>query len=221
MKYKSIAIDGPAGAGKSTVAKKLAEKLNYVYIDTGAMYRATTYKAISLKTDLNNPYAFDFLDYTEFIFKSGELYMDGVNMTVLNRLKEVADNVSIVSSHIPVRNKLVSLQQEIAKKNNVVMDGRDIGTVVLKDADLKVFMIASVKIRALRRYEELKAIGMNISLTELEEDIKRRDDFDSSREYNPLKKAEDAILIDTSNISIDEVTDILYNKYKKKLKGDS
>jgi len=221
MKYRSIAIDGPAGAGKSTVAKKLAEKLNYVYIDTGAMYRATTYKAISLQTDLDNPYAFGFLDYTEFVFKSGELYMDGVNMTVLNRLKEVADNVSKVSSHIPVRNKLVSLQQEIAKKNNVVMDGRDIGTVVLKDADLKVFMVASVKIRALRRYEELKSIGMNVTLTELEEDIKRRDDLDSSREYNPLKQAKDAIVIDTSNISIDEVTDILYNKYKLKLKGES
>jgi len=221
MKYHSIAIDGPAGAGKSTVAKSLAKKLNYVYIDTGAMYRATTYKAISLGVDLNNPQAFDFLDQTNFIFKSGELYMDGVNMTVLNRLKEVADNVSLVSSHIPVRNKLVSLQQEIAKENNVVMDGRDIGTVVLKDADLKIFMVASVSVRAKRRFDELSALGSNQTLAELEEDIQRRDDLDSSREYNPLKRADDAILIDTSEISISEVTDLLYDKFMLKIKGDS
>lgn len=220
MKYHSVAIDGPAGAGKSTVAKELAKKLNYIYIDTGAMYRATTYKAISLGIDLNNPYAFGFLEYTEFIFRNGELYMDGLNMTVLNRLKEVADNVSLVSSHVPVRNKLVKLQQEIARKNDVVMDGRDIGTVVLKDADLKIFMVASVEVRAKRRYEELKALGMKQSLAELVEDIQRRDDLDSSREYNPLRQAEDAILIDTSGISIHEVTDLLYDKYKKKLKGD-
>ena len=142
MKYHSIAIDGPAGAGKSTVAKELAKKLNYIYIDTGAMYRATTYKAISLGVDLNNPYAFSFLNTTKFIFRSGELLMDNVNMTMLNRLKEVADNVSLVASHVPVRNKLVELQKEIAKNNNVVMDGRDIGTVVLKNADLKIFMEA-------------------------------------------------------------------------------
>jgi len=221
MKYHSIAIDGPAGAGKSTVAKSLAKKLNYVYIDTGAMYRATTYKAISLGVDLNNPEAFEFLEKTNFIFKSGELFMDDVNMTVLNRLKEVADNVSLVSSHIPVRNKLVSLQQGIAKENNVVMDGRDIGTVVLKDADLKIFMVASVSVRAKRRFDELLALGSNQTLAKLEEDIQRRDDLDSSREYNPLKQADDAILIDTSEISISEVTDLLYDKFMLKIKGDS
>jgi len=220
MKYRSIAIDGPAGAGKSTVAKNLAKKLNYIYIDTGAMYRATTYKAISLGVDLSNPYAFGFLDYTEYVFKNGDLYMDGVNMTVLNRQKQVADNVSLVSSHIPVRNKLVKLQQEIAKNNNIVMDGRDIGTVVLKQADLKIFMVATVEVRAKRRHDELKALGMNQSLHELIEDIERRDDLDSSRDYNPLRQAEDAILIDTSDISIKEVTDLLYDKFIKKIKGD-
>ena len=220
MKYRSIAIDGPAGAGKSTVAKNLAKKLNYIYIDTGAMYRATTYKAISLGVDLSNPYAFGFLDYTEYVFKNGDLYMDGVNMTVLNRQKQVADNVSLVSSHIPVRNKLVKLQQEIAKNNNIVMDGRDIGTVVLKEADLKIFMVATVEVRAKRRHDELKALGMNQSLHELIEDIERRDDLDSSRDYNPLRQAEDAILIDTSDISIKEVTDLLYDKFIKKIKGD-
>lgn len=220
MKYHSIAIDGPAGAGKSTVAKALAKKLNYIYIDTGAMYRATTYKALSLGIDLNNPYAFNFLDTTEFVFKCGELYMDAVNMSVLNRLKEVADNVSLVASHIPVRNKLVSLQQAIGKNNHIVMDGRDIGTVVLKDADLKIFMVASVEIRAKRRFEELKKYGSKLSLNELIEDIKRRDDFDSSRDYNPLKQAQDAILIDTSNITIEEATDDIYNKFTSKLKGE-
>ncbi len=220
MNYHSIAIDGPAGAGKSTVAKNLAKKLNYIYIDTGAMYRATTYKAISLGIDLTNPYAFGFLDQTRFIFRSGELYMDGVNMTMLNRQKEVADNVSLVSSHVPVRNKLVELQQAIAEKNNVVMDGRDIGTVVLKNADLKIFMTASVQVRAKRRYEELQALGSKQTLKELEEDIQRRDDYDSSRDYNPLKQAEDAIPIDTSDISIEEVTDLLYDKFMVKIKGD-
>src|SRR6056297_692203 len=134
MSYHALAIDGPAGAGKSTIAKLLAKKLGYTYIDTGAMYRSTTFKALNLGIDLENPESFSFLDNTEFVFKDGELFMDGVRMTKLNRTKEVAENVSLVASHIPVRNKLVSLQQDIAKNNNVVMDGRDIGTVVLKDA---------------------------------------------------------------------------------------
>jgi cytidylate kinase len=220
MKYYSIAIDGPAGAGKSTVAKSLAQKLNYTYIDTGAMYRATTYKALSLGIDLSNPYAFSFLDNTNFIFKNGELYMDSVNMTVLNRRKEVADNVSLVSSHVPVRNKLVKLQQKIAEKTNVVMDGRDIGTVVLTDAILKIFMVASVEVRAKRRYEELQKLGSNQTLQELIEDIQRRDNLDSSRDYNPLKQAEDAILIDTSDISINELTDLLYDKFMSRLEGE-
>jgi len=220
MKYHSIAIDGPAGAGKSTVAKNLASKLNYIYIDTGAMYRATTYKAISLGIELSNPYSFSFLDNTKFVFKSGELYMDSVNMTVLNRRKEVSDNVSLVSSHVPVRNKLVMLQQAIAYNHNIVMDGRDIGTVVLQDANLKIFLNASVKVRAQRRHDELKQFGIKFPLPELIEDIKRRDDLDSSRDYNPLRQAEDAILIDTSDISIDEVTDLLYDKFMSKLKGE-
>lgn len=221
MKYLSVAIDGPAASGKSTVAKELAKKLDFVYIDTGAMYRATTYKALSLGVDLDNPYAFNFLDTTDFVFKNGELYMDSVNMTVLNRKKEVADNVSLVSSHIPVRNKLVKLQQNIAKVNNVCMDGRDIGTVVLKNADLKIFMVASDLVRAKRRHVELMRYGIEMSVEDLVEDIKRRDDFDSSRDYNPLKKAEDAILIDTSECTIDEVTEKIYNEFISRLKGDS
>jgi cytidylate kinase len=213
MIYHAVAIDGPAGAGKSTVAKTLAKRLDYVYIDTGAMYRATTYKALSLDINLNDPEGFDFLDSTDFEFRNGELYMDSVNMSSLNRLKEVSDNVSLVSSHIPVRNKLVSLQKEIASNNNVVMDGRDIGTVVLKHADLKIFMTASVEVRAKRRYEELTKLGVKTSVRELETDIKRRDNYDSSRAYNPLKQAEDALYIDTSDKNIDEVTDFIYKKF--------
>ncbi len=221
MGYFSIAIDGPAASGKSTVAKQLAKKLDYIYIDTGAMYRATTYKAISLGIDLNNPYAFSFLDTTDFVFKSGELYMDDVNMTVLNRRTEVADNVSLVSSHIPVRNKLVTLQQNIAKHNNVVMDGRDIGTVVLPNAMIKVYMVADPRVRARRRQEELKLYGIIQTIDELVEDIKRRDDIDSSRDYNPLKQADDAVLIDTSDLSIDEVVDSIYKEFISKLEGEN
>jgi len=213
MSYHALAIDGPAGAGKSTIAKLLAEKLDYTYIDTGAMYRATTYKAISLEVDLSNPESFAFLDDTEFIFNNGELYMDGVNMTRLNRTKEVSDQVSLVASHIPVRNKLVSLQQEIADKNDVVMDGRDIGTVVLPNADLKVFLTATVHVRAKRRYEELKNIGRKMTIEDIEEEIKKRDLYDSSRAYNPLKKADDAIEIDTSDKDIVQVVDLIYHKY--------
>ena len=213
MVYHALAIDGPAGAGKSTVAKTLAKRLGYVYIDTGAMYRATTYKALSLEINLNDSEAFDFLDSTDFEFKNGELYMDRVNMTTLNRRKEVSDNVSLVASHIPVRNKLVHLQQEIAANNNVVMDGRDIGTVVLKEADLKVFLTASVEVRAKRRYDELLSLGNKVNLSNLEQDIKRRDAFDSTRKYNPLKQAEDALYIDTSDKNIDEVSELLYKKF--------
>lgn len=213
MSYHALAIDGPAGAGKSTIAKLLAKKLNYTYIDTGAMYRATTHKALNLGIDLNDPQAFGFLNDTDFRFKNGELYMDGQNMTHLNRTKDVSDNVSLVASHIPVRNKLVELQQEIARDNHVVMDGRDIGTVVLTHADLKVFLTASVKVRAKRRYHELKSIGHQTTIEEIEKDIIKRDDYDSSRTYNPLKKAEDAIEIDTSDKDIYQVVDLLYKKY--------
>ena len=215
MSYHALAIDGPAGAGKSTIAKLLAKKLNYTYIDTGAMYRATTYKALNLGIDLSDPDSFTFLDDTEFIFVDGELFMDGKNMTKLNRTKEVSDNVSLVASHIPVRNQLVSLQQEIAENNHVVMDGRDIGTVVLTHAQLKVFLTASVKVRAQRRYDEIKRTGRKITIEDIEQEIIKRDEYDSTRLYNPLKKAEDAIEIDTSDKDIIEVVDLLYKKYTK------
>ena len=213
MKYYALAIDGPAGAGKSTVAKMLAQRLRYTYIDTGAMYRATTYKAIKLKVDLSNPESFHFLDDTVMTFINGVLYMDGVDITQKIRTNQVSNNVSIVASHIPVRNKLVEIQQEISRSTNVVMDGRDIGTVVLPDADLKIYMTATVEERARRRHEENLTIGIESNYESLIKEIQRRDKIDSSRAYNPLKQAQDAIFLDTSALDIEEVADKIYQLF--------
>jgi len=213
MKYYKLAIDGPAGAGKSSVAKMVANRLNFTYIDTGAMYRATTYKAMELNLDLSDPTQFEFLDHIEMKFKNGVLYLDGKNITHEIRTNEVNNNVSIVASHVPVRNKLVMLQQKIAKNSNVVMDGRDIGTVVLPDADLKIYMSATVEERARRRFEENKVLGIKSDYFALIEEIKRRDLIDSSRNYNPLRKADDAVFLDTSKMDIDEVADKIYEMF--------
>lgn len=218
MRYHHLAIDGPAGAGKSTVAKLVAKKLHYIYIDTGAMYRATTYKALKLGIDLNEPEAFGFLDETSMMFKDGILYMDDIEMTDTIRSREVSNHVSLVSSHIPVRNKLVALQQQIAKHHNVVMDGRDIGTVVLPQADLKIFMTASVDERAKRRHEENLALGYPSDYDTLVAEIIRRDGIDSSRDYNPLRQAEDAILLDTSHMDIEEVANTVYTMFLNAIK---
>ncbi|MBU0997679.1 MAG: (d)CMP kinase [Firmicutes bacterium] len=218
MKYYKLAIDGPAGAGKSSVAKMVARRLHYTYIDTGAMYRAITYKAMKLNLDLADPNQFGFLDETEMKFIDGILYLDGKNITVPIRSNEVNNNVSVVASHVPVRNKLVSLQQMIAKNSNVVMDGRDIGTIVLPDADLKIYMSATVEERARRRHEENRTLGIKSDYQALIEEIKRRDLFDSSRNYNPLRKAEDAVFLDTSKMDINEVADKIYEMFMDILK---
>jgi len=213
MKHYALAIDGPAGAGKSTVAKMVAKRLNYTYIDTGAMYRATTYKALKLKIDLNDPAAFAFLDETKMEFRDGVLFMDGHDMTEKIRTNQVSNNVSVVASHIPVRNWLVEIQQEIATTADVVMDGRDIGTVVLPDADLKIYMTASVEERARRRHEENLSIGVESDYEKLIKDIERRDRIDSSRAYNPLKQAQDAIYLDTSDLDILAVADKIHRMF--------
>jgi cytidylate kinase len=213
MKYHALAIDGPAGAGKSTVAKLLAKKLGYVYIDTGAMYRATTFKALKLKVDLKNPESFSFLDSTKMTFKDGVLFLDDEDISQKIRTHVVSDNVSLVSSHIPVRNKLVDLQQKIANNENVVMDGRDIGTVVLPHADLKIFMTATVEERARRRHEENLATGIESDFQTILKDIEKRDKFDSTRSYNPLKQAEDAIYFDTSKLNIEAAADKIYKQF--------
>lgn len=213
MKHYALAIDGPAGAGKSTVAKMVAKRLNYTYIDTGAMYRATTYKALRLKIDLNDPAAFAFLNETKMEFKDGVLFMDGLDMTEKIRTNQVSSNVSVVASHIPVRNRLVEIQQAIARTTDVVMDGRDIGTVVLPDADLKIYMTASVEERARRRHEENLSIGVESDYEKLIKDIERRDRIDSSRAYNPLKQAQDAIYLDTSDLDILAVADKIHRMF--------
>ncbi|MED4204232.1 (d)CMP kinase [Neobacillus mesonae] len=213
MKKKlSIAIDGPAAAGKSTVAKIVAERLSYVYIDTGAMYRAITYKAIIENLNLEDEEALlDTLLATEIELlpsENGQLvYLDHKDVTKEIRTSEVTNSVSIVSKHPKVREEMVRRQQSFAKSGGVVMDGRDIGTHVLPNAEVKVFLLASVEERALRRHTENKQKGFPSDLERLKQEISLRDKIDSEREAAPLKKAEDAVEIDTTSLTIPEVVD--------------
>jgi CMP/dCMP kinase len=220
MKHHALAIDGPAGAGKSTVAKMLAKRLGYVYIDTGAMYRAITYKALRLKIDLANPEDYRFLEATQMTFINDVLFLDGEDITKRIRTHVVNQNVSLCASHIPVRNELVRLQQKIAAENDVVMDGRDIGTIVIPKADLKIFMTATVEERARRRHEENLANGIDSDYQKIFKDIERRDKIDSSRAYNPLRQADDAVYLDTSHLDIDTVSEVIYQMFMKIIKDN-
>ncbi|WNB93706.1 (d)CMP kinase [Bacillus sp. NEB1478] len=209
-KLISIAIDGPAGAGKSTVAKQVAEKLSFIYIDTGAMYRALTYKAITLGADLNNGEALEsVLNETEIELVKTEVgqsvILDGNDVSEEIRSREVTNNVSFVARQREVRIEMVKRQQVLAESGGVVMDGRDIGTHVMPNAELKIFLIASVEERARRRYEEISLKGISADFEQLKSEIALRDKRDSERETAPLKKAEDAIELDTTSMSIDEV----------------
>ena len=205
-----IAIDGPAGAGKSTIAKKVADSLGYVYIDTGAMYRAFTYELLTSSISLSDIEEITkVLEKTNIEFKNNEIFLNNLNVTNEIRSKNVTANVSAVFAIPQVREKLVNLQRKIASENNSILDGRDIGTVVFPNAELKIFLTASVKIRALRRYNELIAKDKNIDINEIEAEIEKRDKLDSSRETSPLIKAADAIEIDTSDLSIDEVANTI------------
>lgn len=205
-----IAIDGPAGAGKSTIAKKVADNLGYVYIDTGAMYRAFTYELLTSSISLSDIEEITkVLEKTNIEFKNNEIFLNNLNVTNEIRSKNVTANVSAVSAIPQVREKLVDLQRKIASESNSILDGRDIGTVVFPNAELKIFLTASVKIRALRRYNELIAKDKNIDINEIEAEIEKRDKLDSSRETSPLIKAADAIEIDTSDLSIDEVANTI------------
>lgn len=212
----AIALDGPAGSGKSTIAKAVASKFQYIYIDTGAMYRAITLKAIQNKVPIDNQLQLTELAQNtmirlKYIEANGlsqlRLIMDGVDVSEAIRSLEVTNNVSAVAAVAGVREALVKLQREMAREGGVVMDGRDIGTVVLPDAELKIFLTASVAERSKRRWLELKAKGIEVDLAELEEQIRKRDELDSNREVDPLRQADDAILIDTTNMSIAEVTE--------------
>ncbi|OCA90949.1 cytidylate kinase [Bacillus sp. FJAT-27225] len=218
----SIAIDGPAAAGKSTVAKIIAERLSYIYIDTGAMYRALTYKALKNGVDLENEEnLIDMLLGTSIgLYPSdkGQLvFLDGQEVTGDIRTAEVTNSVSIVSRHRKVREEMVKRQQKFAEHGGVVMDGRDIGTHVLPDAEVKVFLLASVDERAARRHAENSAKGFASDLDTLKKEIAARDKLDSEREVAPLVKAKDAVEIDTTALSIQQVADTIMALVKERV----
>jgi CMP/dCMP kinase len=205
-----IAIDGPAAAGKSTVAKIVAEKLSYIYIDTGAMYRSITYKAIENNVDLNDEEnLYKLLLDTKIELAPGTdgqlVYVDGQEVTNEIRQNDVTNSVSIAAKHRLVREEMVKRQQELANEGGVVMDGRDIGTHVIPDAEVKVFLLASVEERAKRRHNENTKKNIPSDLDQLKSEIAQRDKLDSEREVSPLKKAIDAVEIDTTSLGIEDV----------------
>lgn len=214
MKKLKVAIDGPAGSGKSTVARRVAEALNYIYVDTGAMYRAVTLDAlrrgISMEdheglTKLSAGIKLEFRPVEEG--QGYRLYLNGEDIHEEIRSLEVTNNVSFVAAVSGVRRNLVRLQQALTKDGCVVMEGRDIGTVVMPDAELKVFLTASVAARTRRRFLELQAKGVAVSEEELQASIIRRDTIDSGREVDPLRPAEDSIQLDTTALNIDQVVE--------------
>lgn len=207
----SIAVDGPAGSGKSTVARIIAAELGLLYIDTGAMYRGITLKALRQGISLQDETALGRLaretdlEFREMPDGSHHLFMDGEDVSEEIRSMPVNDGVSLVAAVKDVRTALVEKQQKMSARGGVVMDGRDIGTVVLPQAEWKFFLTASALERASRRWRELKAKGLDVSLAEIEANIARRDEIDSTREVNPLRPAADAIHLDTTEMSIAEV----------------
>ena len=210
----NVAIDGPAGAGKSTIAKAIAAKMGYVYVDTGAMYRAMAlyFLRSNISKDDEAKISSSVEDITVSIkYEDGaqHVILNGEDVTGLIRTEEVGNMASATSVYSAVRSKLVALQQELAKTTDVIMDGRDIGTVVLPNADVKIFLTASVECRAKRRFDELVAKGENPDFDKIAKDIEERDYRDSHREISPLKQAEDAILVDSSEMTIDQVVETI------------
>lgn len=219
---KNIAIDGPAGAGKSTIAKIVAKKLEYIYVDTGAMYRAMALYLINKGIDKNDIAAIENACEEADIsisYENGEqvVLLMGENVNGLIRTEEVGNMASVSSANAKVREKLVSLQQKLASEKKVVMDGRDIGTVVLPDSECKIYLTASSSVRAKRRYDELTAKGEICDINVIEQDIIDRDNRDMTRENSPLKQADDAILVDSSYMSIEEVSDKIIEIAKSRL----
>ncbi|MCR5210668.1 MAG: (d)CMP kinase [Lachnospiraceae bacterium] len=220
-KVFAVAIDGPAGAGKSTIAKSLSKKLGVIYVDTGAMYRAMALYLIREGVSASDSAAISSKCNTADIsirFENGEqqVVLNGENVNGLIRTEEVGNMASSSSPNPDVRKKLVELQRKLASEKSVVMDGRDIGTVVLPDAKVKIYLTASSAVRAKRRYDELTAKGEQCDLAKIEADIIERDHRDMTREISPLKQADDAVLVDTSDMSIDEVENRLLEIVKSK-----
>jgi len=205
-----VAIDGPAGAGKSTMAKILAEKLGIDYIDTGAMYRALAVKILKTGVDYHDEKALgELLSSTDVDYYGGKVYLDGEDVSGIIRTPEVSSMASESSAVPAVRDKLGELQMAISKKRSLLMDGRDIGTIIIPDAEFKFYLNASSRIRAYRRYCEMREKGEEANLDQIEEEIKERDYRDSHRDYHPLKKADDAIEIDSSDLTINQVVDMM------------
>ena len=221
MNYK-IAIDGPSGTGKSTTAKALAKRLSFIYIDTGAMYRAVGLYCHRNGINTNNEEevvkALDNIKINIF-YKDGnqEIELNGEIVSKEIRENYVSSLASVVSQYKEVRAKLVAFQRALASKNSVIMDGRDIGTVVLPDADLKIYLIASDEVRAERRCKELKEKGQDVDYKKILEEQKERDYRDSHRENSPLKKADDAIVVDNSNMTMEEVNDKICELFNEKV----
>lgn len=214
-----VAIDGPSGAGKSTIAKSVAKKLDMDYIDTGAMYRAVGYKALKTGVDTKDEGAVkDMLNSTDIDFVGGDIILDGEVVNDKIRTSEISQVASVCSAIPAVREKLVELQRGMGTKKSVIMDGRDIGTNVLKDAEYKIFLTASAEERAERRHKELLEKGEDISYEAVLSDIKERDHKDSTRKLNPLRKAEDSVEVDTTGIGIDEVIERVLKEIEN---GDS
>lgn len=229
MKEISIAIDGPAGAGKSTIARQIAQILNYTYVDTGAMYRAVTLKALRQGLDLLDEEKLEEIvkniqiilrPYTSADGKyDNRVIMDGEDVTEDIRTPLISQNVSLVAKVPAVRDHMVNLQRDMANEGGVVMDGRDIGTVVLPKAELKIFLTASIEERAKRRYKELTEKGYQINLEALKGEIELRDKLDSEREIGPLKQAVDALVVNTTNLTIPEVIEKIISEHGKKKGG--
>ncbi len=214
MTTYNIAIDGPAGAGKSTIAKMAAKKLGFIYVDTGAMYRAMALYILRQGIDRGDEEAVGRACKDMDIslrYENGvqQVWLNGEDVSGLIRTEEVSQTTSAISVYAPVRQKLLQLQQELARTNNVIMDGRDIGTCVLPHAQTKIYLTASSHVRAVRRFKELEEKGQMCNLEEIEQDIIERDYRDMHREIAPLKQAEDAVLIDSSHMAIDQVSDAI------------
>lgn len=207
MRNIKIAIDGPAGSGKSTISKRIAEELNIVYIDTGAMYRALTLKILRNKINIHKRHELaKFLEHTYIDFRNNHIFLDGEEVDNEIRKNEISTSVSNVAKIKEVREKLVDIQRSIATNKSVIMDGRDIGSFVLPNADYKFYITASVQERGNRRYKELQEKGHSADLNQIIKEIEIRDEIDSTREFAPLIKCKDAFEIDTTNKTIFEVT---------------
>ena len=216
----NIALDGPAGAGKSSIAKLVAKKLSFVYLDTGAMYRTIALYVLKNQIAPSDEAAvvakLDDIEIT-LSHKNGEqqIFLNGENVSKEIRKEKVGKTASVVAKYGKVREKLVSLQQKIASENDVIMDGRDIGTVVLPNAEVKIYLTAGSRVRAERRYKELQEKGETCDLDQIEKDIILRDEQDMNREISPLRQADDAVLVDSSDMSIEEVVNCLIDIVEK------